>query len=56
VTPDFETLVWFAKTFGLIYLVALSLAVLAYVYWPPNRGRFDGAAKSILDDEDGPWR
>ena len=49
-----ETTVWFSKSFGLFYLLGLSIAVLIYVYWPSNKKRFDHAAKSILDDEDKP--
>ena len=51
-----EVLVGFAKSFGLFYLIALSAAITAYAFWPSNRGRFDAAAKSVLDDEDGPCR
>lgn len=51
-----DTLVWFSKSFGLFYLIALSLAVIAYVYWPANKKNFDRAARSIIDDEDKPWR
>jgi cytochrome c oxidase cbb3-type subunit 4 len=58
---DHDTLVWFSKTFGLFYLVALSLAVVAYAYWPSNQQRFKRAATMILDGEttgngDRPWR
>jgi cytochrome c oxidase cbb3-type subunit 4 len=48
---------WFvelAKSFGLFYLIALSIGVVAYAYWPSLGKRFDRAAKSILDDEEGP--
>jgi len=51
---EHESLVWFARTFGLFYLMALSAAVVAYAYWPANRRRFDRAAHAILDDEDRP--
>jgi cytochrome c oxidase cbb3-type subunit IV len=51
-----ETLVAIAKSFGLIYLVALSVAVTVYAFWPSLGDRFDRAAKSVLDDEDGPCR
>jgi cytochrome c oxidase cbb3-type subunit 4 len=51
-----DTLVWFSQSFGLFYLIVLLLGVVAYVYWPSNRKRFDRAANSILDDEDKPWR
>ena len=51
-----DVLVGFAKTFGLLYLIVLSIAITAYAFWPSNGGRFDRAAKSIMDDEDGPCR
>ena len=51
-----ETLVLVSKTFGLFYLIALSVGVLVYVYWPSNRRKFDHAAQAILRDEDRPWR
>ena len=53
---DHDTLVWFSKSFGLFYLIALSLVVVVYAYWPSNKKQFDDAAKSILRDEDKPWR
>ncbi|TYB87920.1 cbb3-type cytochrome c oxidase subunit 3 [Oceaniovalibus sp. ACAM 378] len=49
-----EWFVGFSKSFGLFYLIALSIGITAYAYWPSLGGRFDRAAKSILDDEDGP--
>lgn len=48
---------WFvvlAKSFGLFWLIGLSIGITAYAFWPSLGGRFDRAAKSILDDEDGP--
>lgn len=51
---DHETLVAFAKSWGLIYLLILSAIVLVYVFWPSNRKRFDRAKKSILDKDDRP--
>lgn len=53
---DHGTLVWFSKSFGLLYLIGLSLVVVAYVFWPSNKKQFDDAAESILHDEDVPWR
>lgn len=52
-THDF--LVGFSKSFGLFYLIALSIAVLIYTYWPSNKKRFDYAAKSVLSEDDKPW-
>lgn len=53
---DHGTLVAFAKSYGLFYLIAMSIVVLAYALWPANKSRFDRAARAILDDEEGPWR
>jgi cytochrome c oxidase cbb3-type subunit IV len=51
-----DVLVAMSKSFGLFYLIVFSIAVLIYVYWPSNKSRFDSAARSILRDEDRPWR
>jgi cytochrome c oxidase cbb3-type subunit IV len=53
---EHDFLVGLSKSFGLFYLIALSVAVLIYAYWPSNKKRFDRAAQSILSDEDKPWR
>lgn len=53
--PDHDTLVAFAKTFGLFYLIAMSIAVLVYVFWPGNKKRFERAKQAPLHDgEDRP--
>jgi cytochrome c oxidase cbb3-type subunit 4 len=49
-----ETLVGFSKSFGLFYLMALSVGVLVYACWPANKEKFDGAASKVLSDEEGP--
>ena len=54
-TIEHDFLVGFSKSFGLFYLIALSIGVLIYAYWPSNRKRFDHAAQSILTREDKPW-
>ena len=53
---DHQTVVGFAKSFGLFYLIALSIAVVVYAFWPTNRRTFDQAASAILKDEDRPWQ
>jgi cytochrome c oxidase cbb3-type subunit 4 len=53
---EHDVLVGFSKSFGLFYLIVLSIAVLVYACWPSNKKRFDHAAHSILSDEDKPWR
>ena len=55
-TVEHDFLVGLSKSFGLFYLLALSAAVLVYAYWPANQKRFESAARSILRDEDKPWR
>ena len=51
-----DVLVGLSKSFGLFYLLAFSVGVLVYTFWPSNKKRFDHAAQSILHDEDAPWR
>jgi cytochrome c oxidase cbb3-type subunit 4 len=51
-----DWIVGFSKSFGLLYLIGLSIGITAYAFWPSFGKRFDKAAKSILDDEDRPCR
>lgn len=51
---DHQSIVGFAKSWGLFYLIGLAIVVLIYVFWPSNRKRFDRAKKSILDKDDKP--
>lgn len=51
-----DWIVGFSKSFGLFYLIALSIGITVYAFWPSLGKRFDKAANSILDDEDGPVR
>lgn len=53
---DHGTFVAFSKSFGLFYLVIMSIVALAYALWPANQAQFDRAAKNIIDDEDKPCR
>jgi cytochrome c oxidase cbb3-type subunit 4 len=53
---DHDILVWFSKSFGLFYLITLSVGVLIYAYWPSNKKSFDRAARAILVDDDKPHR
>lgn len=53
---DHDSLVWLSKSIGLLYLVGLSIIIVAYAYWPSNRQRFGRAADSILEDDDKPCR
>jgi cytochrome c oxidase cbb3-type subunit 4 len=53
-TFDHQSLVVFAKSWGLFYLIAFFLCVALYTFWPSNRKRFDRAKNSILDQDDRP--
>jgi len=53
---DYATVVVFAKTFGLLYLVVMSIGVVLYTYSPSRKKQYNQAAKTILEDEDKPWR
>jgi cytochrome c oxidase cbb3-type subunit 4 len=53
---DNDLFVWLSKSFGLFYLIALSIAVMVYAYWPSNKKLFDEAAQSILGDDDKPHK
>lgn len=50
--PDHDTLVAIAKSFGLFYLIALSIAVVVYAFWPGNRDQFNKAKQAPLQDGD----
>lgn len=53
--PDHDTLVAFSKSFGLFYLIAMSIGVLIYAFWPSNKKTFrSAAALPLRDDEDRP--
>ncbi|MCA1952953.1 MAG: cbb3-type cytochrome c oxidase subunit 3 [Hyphomicrobiales bacterium] len=51
-----DTVVWFAKTIGLFYLLAMAGLALTYACWPSKQREFDQAASDILSQEDRPWR
>lgn len=51
---DHTTLVAFSKSFGLFYLIAMSVVAVAYAFWPSKQTEFNQAAKSIIEDEDKP--
>ena len=43
-----------AHAVALFCVIALSVGILVYVYWPSNKERFDEAGKSIFRDQDKP--
>jgi len=41
---NFESVTYFAHTWGLVYLFVLFAVVVAYALWPRNRSKFRDAA------------
>ncbi|MBI3703480.1 MAG: cbb3-type cytochrome c oxidase subunit 3 [Rhizobiales bacterium] len=41
----------FAQTWGLVYFVAIFVAVLLYALWPSRKQRFDEAARIPLRED-----
>lgn len=50
----YDTVRQFAGTWGLVYMVALFVIVIAWALWPSNRKRFHDAARIPLDDDPRP--
>ena len=47
----FEGLSHFAQTWGLVYLMALFIAVLVYAFRPGSRKKFEDAARIPLKED-----
>ncbi|MFN3855193.1 cbb3-type cytochrome c oxidase subunit 3 [Phreatobacter sp.] len=47
----YSTLASFAQTAGLLYFIAMFLAVAVYAFWPRNKARFDDAAQIPLRED-----
>lgn len=41
----------FARSWGLVYLVAVFAAAVLYALWPGNRSKFERAARLPLEEE-----
>lgn len=48
---SYAALAGFAQTWGLVYFVAIFLAIVVYALWPKNRARFDDAAQIPLRED-----
>jgi len=49
---DYDTVSAFAKSWGLVYLMAVFVGVCVYAFWPRNKATFDRAAQMPLDKDD----
>lgn len=47
----YELLSGIAGTWGLLFLLVLFLAAVAYAFWPGNKRKFDRAKHLPLEDE-----
>ncbi|MGV3634700.1 MAG: cbb3-type cytochrome c oxidase subunit 3 [Pseudorhodoplanes sp.] len=50
-SETYKTLAEFAQTWGLVYFVAVFLAVVVYAFWPSNKKKFDDAANMPLRED-----
>ena len=48
----YETFAEFARSWGVVYLMAVFLAGCVYAFWPRNKATFDKAARMPLDEEE----
>ncbi|HLA19892.1 MAG TPA: cbb3-type cytochrome c oxidase subunit 3 [Pseudolabrys sp.] len=47
----YRTAAEFAQTWGLVYFVAIFVAVLVYALWPSRKQQFDEAARIPLRED-----
>jgi cytochrome c oxidase cbb3-type subunit 4 len=50
-SETYRQLAEFAQTWGLLYFVAVFLAVVAYALWPSNKKKFDDASRIPLRED-----
>ena len=50
-SATYATLAQFAQSAGVLYFLAIFLAVLVYALWSGNREKFDRAAKMPLRED-----
>ena len=48
---EYQEVSYFAQTYGLLYLFALFIIVVAYALWPKNKEKFDHAAHIPLEED-----
>ncbi|WP_420404826.1 cbb3-type cytochrome c oxidase subunit 3 [Nisaea sp.] len=48
---DYQTVSAFAQTWGLVFLVVMFVAAVAYALWPGNRSKFKKAAHVPLEED-----
>lgn len=48
---DYADAFVFARSWGLVYMLALFVGVLVYALWPRNKEKFDRAARIPLEED-----
>lgn len=52
-----DTVLYFSKTWGAIYLLVVFLAAVVWVYWPSRKSTYTKASKApFAEEEDHPCR
>ncbi|HET6321888.1 MAG TPA: cbb3-type cytochrome c oxidase subunit 3 [Hyphomicrobium sp.] len=49
---DYQSATVLSQTVALVLFVALFIGIIAYVFWPGNKKKFDEAAQLPLEDKD----
>jgi len=49
---DYQSATVLSQIVALILFIALFLGIIAYVFWPGNKKKFDEAAQLPLEDKD----
>ena len=50
-SPSYEFFSHLAQTWGLVYFVAIFIAVLVYALWPSRQKQFDDAARMPIRED-----
>jgi cytochrome c oxidase cbb3-type subunit 4 len=48
---DYHAFAEFARSWGVVYLMAMFFAACAYALWPSNKAKFEKAARMPLDED-----
>ncbi len=49
---NYQDLIYFAETWGLVILALMFATAVVYAFWPGNREKFDRAANLPLESDD----
>ena len=49
---EFETLFTFLHSFWVVWMVAIFIAIILWVFWPSHKKRYEEAGRIPLEDDD----